>query len=81
MKKISIIMGISLICGLVFINSINLKSDDIASLDLSLVIMEAQAGTEGCITRPGFNIGSCAPNVSGYWNCVASTSTQDCISD
>lgn len=81
MKKISITLGISLVCGLAFMNSNNVKNQDLATVSLASIMQEAQAGAEGCTTKPGSNSGDCVKNVSGAtYNCVSSF-WSNCSSD
>jgi len=85
MKKTNIIIGCFAACGLAIAGLVDLKKDQPAdTFTLTAMVKELQAGSEGCMMRPGANTGVCRQNVSGKeWNCVKSYwhEGNNCISD
>lgn len=71
MKKALLFLGVALAFGLSFINTKNQGDKDFIPEDLSSMMLQANAQTEGCISWPtGFNRGKCTQFPDGSYECM-----------
>ena len=69
--KLKTLIGMIILGGAIFLNTFELKqTKSNQTLTLESVINEAWASSEGCLTTPGANTGTCRMNIGGGYSCV-----------